>query len=800
MPLRREQGFLPDLSAIPADVAKRAKMMWVNYPNNPTAALATRDFYARVVEFATSHDIIVASDVAYSEVFFDGEPPISFLETPGAKEVGIEFQSLSKTYNMTGWRIGFAVGNAALVGGLGKVKTNTDSGAFEAVQAAAVAALSSSQEPVAKMRAIYRERREVLCGGLERAGFEVLVPKATFYVLVVCPKGALLGGVRLPPARRRRRGDTGDRLRRGRRRLRPPDPVRRQGAPGRSGGASPTRPRLAGAPACALPAAPRANGRASPSPSPPAGCAHPPPPANTPHRDRQRRAAPRRRRRAPSRPPPGPIHDLVIRGGTIYDGSGARALRRRRGHRRRHHRRGRRRSALGKTVRRGARPGGRARLRQHAVARARLARLRRARRVRRAPGRDARGHRRDLALPVRRARCRRSPTAASPSTSPAWSPPRRRARSRCRRKLAPSVAGGARSACAPWWRGRWTKARSASPRRSSTRPTRPSPPTSWSRWPRSPAQKGGLYAAHIRSEGARLAEAIDEMIAIGRRAHIPVEIYHFKQAGKQSWGKLDDAIRRVEAARAAGVDIAADMYTYDAASTGLDAAMPPWVRAGRHRRLAQAARRSGAARPLRPRHAGRPRHLGELLRRRRPRRHAADRVPRPRAACRSSARRWPRWPARAASRRRTRRWTSSLEDGSRAQVIYFLMSEDNVRREVGLPWMSFGSDSDTRAVDTAKGSVHPRAYGNVARLLGRYVRDEHAATLPDVIRRLTALPRRRACTCRAAARSRRAASPTSSSSTRPRWPTTPPTPSRTPTPPASSTSWSTACPCSPTAR
>ena len=189
MPLRREHGFLPDLSAIPADIAKRAKMMWINYPNNPTAALATRDFYSQVVEFAQRNQIIVASDVAYSELFFDGEAPPSFLEVPGAKEVGIEFQSLSKTYNMTGWRIGFAVGNAQLVGGLGKVKTNTDSGAFEAVQAAAVAALSGSQEPVEQMRAIYRQRREVLCGGLERAGFEVLTPKATFYVLVVNPKG-----------------------------------------------------------------------------------------------------------------------------------------------------------------------------------------------------------------------------------------------------------------------------------------------------------------------------------------------------------------------------------------------------------------------------------------------------------------------------------------------------------------------------------------------------------------------------------------------------------------------------------
>jgi LL-diaminopimelate aminotransferase len=189
MPLRRENAFLPDLKAIPTEVARRAKIMWINYPNNPTAALATRDFYREVVEFAVKHDIIVASDVAYSEIFFEGEPPASFLEVPGAKEVGIEFQSLSKTYNMTGWRVGFAVGNEKLVGGLGKVKTNTDSGAFEAVQAAAVAALTSSQSCVEDSRKIYLERREVLCNGLEAAGFEVLRPKATFYVLITCPKG-----------------------------------------------------------------------------------------------------------------------------------------------------------------------------------------------------------------------------------------------------------------------------------------------------------------------------------------------------------------------------------------------------------------------------------------------------------------------------------------------------------------------------------------------------------------------------------------------------------------------------------
>jgi LL-diaminopimelate aminotransferase len=189
MPLRKENGFLPDLDAIPEAVAKRAKLMWVNYPNNPTAALASREFYHRLVEFAKRHQIIVASDVAYSEIFFEGEPPCSFLEVDGAKEVGIEFQSLSKTYNMTGWRIGFAVGHETLVGGLGKVKTNTDSGAFEAVQAAAVAALSSPQDCVAKIRETYRVRRDILCDALSRAGFEVLRPKATFYVLVTCPAG-----------------------------------------------------------------------------------------------------------------------------------------------------------------------------------------------------------------------------------------------------------------------------------------------------------------------------------------------------------------------------------------------------------------------------------------------------------------------------------------------------------------------------------------------------------------------------------------------------------------------------------
>jgi LL-diaminopimelate aminotransferase len=188
MRLERGSGFLPDLEAIPADVAARAKILWINYPNNPTAALATRDFYSRLVAFAHKHNIIVASDLAYSEVYYD-EPPPSFLEVDGAREVGIEFHSLSKTYNMTGWRIGFAVGNAQLVAGLGKVKTNTDSGAFEAVQAAAVAAITSSQKCVEEIRATYRERMNALVSGLRAGGFDVLDPRATFYCLIANPAG-----------------------------------------------------------------------------------------------------------------------------------------------------------------------------------------------------------------------------------------------------------------------------------------------------------------------------------------------------------------------------------------------------------------------------------------------------------------------------------------------------------------------------------------------------------------------------------------------------------------------------------
>ena len=183
MPLRRENGFLPDLAAIPERVARRARVMWLNYPNNPTAALATPEFYRQVVDFAHRYDIIVASDNAYSEVWFE-EPSASFLETPGAMECGIEFHSLSKTYNMTGWRLGFVVGNAQLRDALLTVKTNLDSGAFDAIQRAGVAALDGDQACVAEMRRVYRERRDALCDGLAAAGYDVIRPKATFYVLL----------------------------------------------------------------------------------------------------------------------------------------------------------------------------------------------------------------------------------------------------------------------------------------------------------------------------------------------------------------------------------------------------------------------------------------------------------------------------------------------------------------------------------------------------------------------------------------------------------------------------------------
>ena len=194
LPLRRENGFLPDLSAIPDEVAKRAKLLWLNYPNNPTSAVAPRSFFADVIRFAERHDVIVCHDAAYAEIYF-GERPPSILEIPGGREVAIEFHSLSKTFSMTGWRIGFAVGNPELIGGLGKVKTNVDSGVFQAVQEAAIAALTGDAGVVDELRAMYRERRDVLVDGLGRIGLPCEPPAGTFYVWVPVPRGLTAAGL-----------------------------------------------------------------------------------------------------------------------------------------------------------------------------------------------------------------------------------------------------------------------------------------------------------------------------------------------------------------------------------------------------------------------------------------------------------------------------------------------------------------------------------------------------------------------------------------------------------------------------
>jgi len=189
MPLRKENGFLPDLKAIPEAVAQRAVLMWIGYPNNPTSAIAPKEFFTEVIRFAEKHDIIVCHDNAYSEVYYEGKKTLSFLEVDGAKEVGLEFHSLSKTYNMTGWRIGFAVGNSTLIDGLGKIKTNVDSGVFQAVQEAGIAALTGDQRAVEDMRRICQERRDILIRGLRSIGLACTPPQATFYVWAEVPKG-----------------------------------------------------------------------------------------------------------------------------------------------------------------------------------------------------------------------------------------------------------------------------------------------------------------------------------------------------------------------------------------------------------------------------------------------------------------------------------------------------------------------------------------------------------------------------------------------------------------------------------
>lgn len=189
MDLLKSNQFLPDLSAIPAEVAGKAKLMFINYPNNPTSAVATEAFFKDVVRFAEKHNIVVCHDAAYSEMSFDGYRPPSFLETDGAKEVGVEFHSLSKTYNMTGWRLGFAVGRAEVIQALGQIKSNIDSGAFQAVQFAGIAALDGDQACVESMKKEYTLRRDILVDGLRKAGLSMEKPRATFYVWIEVPEG-----------------------------------------------------------------------------------------------------------------------------------------------------------------------------------------------------------------------------------------------------------------------------------------------------------------------------------------------------------------------------------------------------------------------------------------------------------------------------------------------------------------------------------------------------------------------------------------------------------------------------------
>jgi LL-diaminopimelate aminotransferase len=190
MPLVPELGFVPDLEAIDADVARRAKLMYLNYPNNPTGAIVPGGFFARAIEFAREHDIMIVHDNAYSETTYDGYRAPSFLATPGAKEVGIEVFSLSKGYNMTGWRCAAILGNAEAIEHYWRLKTNIDSGLFDAVQLAGVAALSPDADvEVASMNELYRRRRDMVCEALAQAGVRVTPPKGTIYIWAPIPEG-----------------------------------------------------------------------------------------------------------------------------------------------------------------------------------------------------------------------------------------------------------------------------------------------------------------------------------------------------------------------------------------------------------------------------------------------------------------------------------------------------------------------------------------------------------------------------------------------------------------------------------
>lgn len=189
LPLTEENNFLPDLESVPAHILKKAKLLWLSYPNNPTSAVADLDFFNRAVDFAKNNNLAICHDGPYSEVAFDGYKPDSFLQAEGSKEVGIEFNSLSKIYNMTGWRIGMAVGNAAMIDALKTLKTNIDSGIPQAIQYAAIEALSGSQDCIEEHNAIYQRRRDLVIEVLNNIGLQAQTPKATLYIWARVPKG-----------------------------------------------------------------------------------------------------------------------------------------------------------------------------------------------------------------------------------------------------------------------------------------------------------------------------------------------------------------------------------------------------------------------------------------------------------------------------------------------------------------------------------------------------------------------------------------------------------------------------------
>lgn len=194
MPLSKDNSFLPDLAAIPKDIAEKASVMWLNYPNNPTGAVAEYEYFQKAIKFAHSNNIAIMHDACYSEIAYDGYKPISFLEVPGAKNVGIEFHSLSKSYNMTGWRLGMAVGNSEMINSLMVVKSNLDSGVPQAIQQMGITAMTQPTHLMNERNEVYKKRRDLLCEALKTIGLEVELPKASLYIWAPIPKGYTSAG------------------------------------------------------------------------------------------------------------------------------------------------------------------------------------------------------------------------------------------------------------------------------------------------------------------------------------------------------------------------------------------------------------------------------------------------------------------------------------------------------------------------------------------------------------------------------------------------------------------------------